>query len=571
MSRIHTLSDELISCIAAGEVVERPASVIKELLENSLDAKATEIDVYCYEGGKKEIRVQDNGQGIHPKDLSLAIKSHATSKIETLHDLERIGSLGFRGEALSAISGIAKLNIKSRYFKEDIAYEITVEANKLIGAIKPVAYSEGTAISVKNIFFNLPVRKKFLKSKESEFLAIENLIKILALSHFSVRFRLFHEEKLILDFLPAQTGEEKQLRLKKILGKAFLENSVLIHASSPNHLSLSGWISLPTLHRGQTDLQYFYLNGRAIRDKLILHAIRLAYETLLPAGRHPLYCLYLTCPLEEVDINIHPNKQEVRFRQARWIHQFIYMKIKEILSLEKNERERDSKEYGIVHDAYLNEEQLEQEKQPVDEFTALNKNIESTSSDIRKNFKLLNLTHRQYAIVEHETGITIVDLLGIYAFFQKEKIREAIQQKQFAKKLLLIPAIFSVNLLQLEWLNEVTELFEEIGITIEPFSQNQMIIRELPLYLEHFQIEFWVRSLFEKNEFHLLFKQEDIIKSISWLQAQNWLEQISKQKNHKEVFSVTLSDFLEEQIIPTFEKKFPFYQPIFLTQFESAC
>ena len=316
MPRIQQLPSSLINQIAAGEVIERPASVVKEIIENAIDAGATQIDIDIEDGGGKLIRVRDNGCGIHPDDLALAFATHATSKIRNLDDLEHITTLGFRGEALPSIASVAKTTLTSRAEGESSAWRISPH---LGDAISPAAHPPGTTIEIRDLFYNTPARKKFLKSERTERQHIQQLVQSLALSHDNLTIRLNNHGKP----LGTYGGEGLAARISSVLGDDLLEQALPIDARAAD-MHLYGWVGLPTSATNQPERQYFYINGRIIRDKIVSHAIRQAYQDMLYHGRHPVYVLYLDIAPEHIDVNAHPAKHEVRFRESRLAHDFLY-------------------------------------------------------------------------------------------------------------------------------------------------------------------------------------------------------------------------------------------------------
>ena len=316
MPRIQQLPNHLINQIAAGEVIERPASVVKEIVENAIDAGATHIDIDIEDGGGKLIRVRDNGCGIHPDDLALAFATHATSKIRNLDDLEHVTTLGFRGEALPSIASVAKITLTSRAEGEIQAWRISPH---LGDAISPAAHPPGTTIEIRDLFYNTPARKKFLKSERTERQHIQQLVQTLALSHDGITIRLTNHGKP----LGAYGGADLAARIASVLGDDLLEESLPVDARS-GEMHLYGRVGLPTCAGNQPDRQYFYINGRMIRDKIIAHAIRQAYQDMLYHGRHPVYVLYLDIAPDLIDVNAHPAKHEVRFRESRLAHDFLY-------------------------------------------------------------------------------------------------------------------------------------------------------------------------------------------------------------------------------------------------------
>ena len=327
---IRVLPDELIDQIAAGEVIERPASVVKELIENSLDAGASRIEVDIERGGTGLIRVHDDGRGIESHELPLALARHATSKIASLDDLEAVSTLGFRGEALPSIGSVARMRILTRTAAADRGAEIAVEGGA-VAAPRPAAHPAGTTIEVRDLFFNVPARRKFVKSDATELGHIARLLERLALSRFDVTFRLRHGTRVLLD-VPSLDGTASELdRLGQVLGADFAEGAVAVsHAAGP--VMLSGWAGLPTRSRAQPDQQFWFVNGRSVRDRLLMNAVRLAYRDVLYHGRYPAYVLYLTLDPRLVDVNAHPAKLEVRFRDSRQIHEFVFRALERALA-----------------------------------------------------------------------------------------------------------------------------------------------------------------------------------------------------------------------------------------------
>ena len=331
MSIIQILSPRLANQIAAGEVVERPASVIKEMLENSIDAGATRIDIDVEEGGVKLMRIKDNGIGMSQQDLPLALARHATSKIKLLDDLEAVGTLGFRGEALASISSVSRLTMTSNDKDDHNGWAARTEGRDMAAELSPAPHPRGTTVEVHDLFFNTPARRKFYVQKKTEFNRIDDVVKQLALSRFDIGFELRHNQRSIRCFRPAQTDAERSRRVAQICGPAFMDHALSIDIERQG-LRLWGWVALPAFSRSQADLQHFYVNGRSIRDRLIAHAVRQAYSDVLYHGRHPAFVLYLEVDPATVDVNVHPTKHEVRFRDHRMIHNFIYSSLHHALA-----------------------------------------------------------------------------------------------------------------------------------------------------------------------------------------------------------------------------------------------
>lgn len=320
---IRILPPILANQIAAGEVVERPSSVVKELVENSLDAGADRVEIDIDKGGAKLIRIRDNGCGVAKDELVLALSRHATSKVATLDDLEGICSLGFRGEALASISSVSRLTFTSRTQDQSEAWQAQAEGREMQVTVKPAAHPVGTTVEVVDLFFNTPARRKFMRSEKTEFAHIDELVRRIALSRFDVTLILRHNGKVMRQYKAANTVPEQERRLAAVCGTPFMHHALAVE-SEHSDVRLWGWLATPQGARPQNDLQYTYVNGRMMRDKLINHAIRQAYDELLPADRFAAYVLYIELDPHQVDVNVHPAKHEVRFHQARLIHDFIF-------------------------------------------------------------------------------------------------------------------------------------------------------------------------------------------------------------------------------------------------------
>ena len=329
--RIKKLSPRLANQIAAGEVVERPASVVKELIENSIDAGASQVDIDIEGGGVKLMRVRDNGGGVDKDDLPLALSRHATSKIHILDELEAVASLGFRGEALASISSVARLAMTSNNGSGDMAWCAKAEGREMEATLSPAAHPQGTTVEVRDLFFNTPARRKFLRTEKTEYNRIEENLKKQALSQFDLGFSLKNNGRVVHSWRPATSQAEKERRVAQICGPVFIENSLHVDIEHTG-LRLWGWVALPTFSRSQADLQHFFVNGRAIKDRLVSHAIRQAYQDVLYHGRHPAFVLYLELDPATVDVNVHPTKHEVRFRDNRLVHDFLFRSLHKVLA-----------------------------------------------------------------------------------------------------------------------------------------------------------------------------------------------------------------------------------------------
>ncbi|MFT7091676.1 MAG: DNA mismatch repair protein MutL, partial [Candidatus Azotimanducaceae bacterium] len=312
--RIQQLNNRLANQIAAGEVVERPASVVKELVENSLDAGSTTISLDLEQGGTRLIRVRDDGVGIHPEDLTLSLSRHATSKIREIDDLEAVGTLGFRGEAIASIASVSRLAITSNISIHPAdGYRAVTRGENMDAELSPAPHPRGTTVEVKDLFFNTPARRKFLRTEKTEFQKIEDVVRKVSLSHPAVSLTINHNGKVSRQYPAAASAQELDRRVASVFGKAFVENAIYVESEN-NGFKLSGWIGLPNYSRSQADQQYFYVNGRIIKDKVVTHAVRQGYQDVLYHGRHPVYALFLSIDPRLVDVNVHPTKHEVRFR-----------------------------------------------------------------------------------------------------------------------------------------------------------------------------------------------------------------------------------------------------------------
>ncbi|MFK7860552.1 MAG: DNA mismatch repair endonuclease MutL [Granulosicoccus sp.] len=330
MAAIQQLPDHLINQIAAGEVVERPASIVKELLENALDAGATKISIELDQGGLDRIRVRDNGSGIAREQLPLALSRHATSKINSMEDLQRVSSMGFRGEALPSIASVSRLSITSATEGAEHAARIHYQGSGELD-VEPAAHPVGTAVDVQSLFYNVPARRKFMRTARTEFARCESIVKTLAMAYPLTAFSVTHNGKSVFECKSADSIEAQGLRVARILGKGFGEAAHHVNIEGAG-LGLSGWLADPAFSRSQADMQYFYVNGRMVRDKVISHAVKQAYSDLIYHQRFPAFVLFLVMDPQAVDVNVHPGKQEVRFRESQAVHGFIRHSIKQLLA-----------------------------------------------------------------------------------------------------------------------------------------------------------------------------------------------------------------------------------------------
>ena len=330
--RIRVLDPRLANQIAAGEVVERPAAVVKELIENAIDAGSKRIEIELEAGGCRLIRVRDDGSGIAEEDLPLALSRHATSKIASLEDLEGVASLGFRGEALASISSVSRLELVANTDDDPRSgWRVVAEGRQMEPRVTPAPHPRGTSVTVRDLFFNTPARRKFLRTEKTEYGHVEEAFRRLALSRFDIAWTLRHNQKTIHQLPAGDDAARRERRIAALLGKAFLDNALHLDLAVGS-LRLSGWVGLPTHSRAQADQQYFFVNGRVVRDRLVAHAIRQAYRDVLFQGRHPVFVLYLEVDPAVVDVNVHPTKHEVRFRDGRLVHDFLFSSLHRALA-----------------------------------------------------------------------------------------------------------------------------------------------------------------------------------------------------------------------------------------------
>ena len=345
---IKQLPPHLVNQIAAGEVVERPASVVKELLENAIDAGSTKIEIDIEQGGVKRIRIRDNGKGIPKEELKLALSRHATSKIASLDDLEHVASLGFRGEALPSIASVSRMTVSSKTKDSEQGWALTDDGQENFIEPEPVAQADGTTIDVHDLFYNVPARRKFLKTEKTEFKHLSEVVKKISLSNFQIGITLRHGSNNALTLQPASDRAGADRRVAEVCGPAFMEQSIYLDYEAAG-LKLWGWVGLPTFSRSQADMQYFYVNGRMIRDRLVTHAVRQGYSDVLYHGRHPAYVLFLEMAPEKVDVNAHPTKHEVRFREGRLVHDFLYRTLHKALADVRPNSAQDAPDIPQTH------------------------------------------------------------------------------------------------------------------------------------------------------------------------------------------------------------------------------
>ena len=512
-ARIQLLSQRLSNQIAAGEVVERPASVVKELLENSLDAGADRIDIDLENGGIKLVRIRDNGNGVDKDDLPLALSRHATSKISTLDDLEAIVSLGFRGEALASISSVSRLTFTSRTIHAESAFQVETEGRDMSSSVSPAAHPVGTTVEVRDLFFNTPARRKFLRTEQTELQRIDEMVRRIALSRFDVAMNVQHNGRVVHRYEKADTEQAKQRRVAQVCGPAFVENSVFISYESTG-LKLWGWVSLPTFSRSQADQQYFFVNGRVIRDKLVSHAIKQAYRDVLFHGRHPAFVLYLELDPAIVDVNVHPTKHEVRFRDGRLVHDFLFSALHRALadvrpsdrvqeqsastapspspeSLFTQERMALYSPGAINSGAYAAETRASQQDirgqfAAFDAFrnaTPANSPLPQTAADLPPLGYALAQLHGIYILAQNALGLIVVDMHAAHERITYEHLKHAVGNEDIKVQPMLVPVAVAVSEAEADYAEAQQAALHALGMSVDRMGPETLSIRQIPAIL----------------------------------------------------------------------------------------
>jgi len=504
---IRELPGHLINQIAAGEVVERPASVIKELVENSLDAGADDIAIDVLAGGSKLIRVRDNGSGIDKDELALALSRHATSKISSLGDLEAVVSLGFRGEALPSIASVARLELVSRAGGADAAWQVGADSGE-ITAPRPAAHPQGTTVEVQDLFYNTPARRRFLRTERTEFGHIEKWLRRLALSRPNVAFTLTHNRRAVLQ-LPATNTEEGQLRrIGKICGAAFADQAIFLQYETDG-MALEGWLGLPTYNRSQPDQQFWFVNGRSINDKTLSHAARHAYRDVLFHGRFPAYVLHLTMNPAAVDANAHPAKHEVRFRDGRRVHGVVSQAIEAAL-VETRPGGHDSMPASIVQPAGLTQERMllpsagharpSGVREALAGYGLLSAAATALHVDVAPGdvpplgFALAQLAG-VYILAENSVGLIVVDMHAAHERITYEKLKNAFDDKSLVRQPLLVPVTVAVAESEADIVENSAARLGEIGLVVDRAGPTSLVVREVPALLKDTDAESLLRDL----------------------------------------------------------------------------
>lgn len=507
---IHQLSTQLANQIAAGEVVERPASVIKELLENSLDAGATQIDIEIQAGGTQLIRIRDNGYGIPQGELALALSPHATSKIRSLDDLIHVASMGFRGEALASIASVSELVLTSRPIAntgEDMAWSIKAKEGQF--DLTPASHPQGSTVEVNNLFYNTPARRKFLKAERTEYKHVEDVVKSIALARFDVAFNFKHNQRQIFSLPVAQSNENKLQRLTRLINKEFIQSAVELNFENAG-LKLSGWIANAEYSRSQSDMQYFFVNGRMIRDKVITHAVRQSFQDTLYPGRFPVYVLQLEMDAEQVDVNVHPTKHEVRFRQGRLIHDFLFYSLREALSqsdavktngdLKCSPKAFNSQNYsGSFNETnHISESATAYSASPY-------QNVVNAENLQKPLGVAIAKVKNNYLMAQNQQGLLVVQLKQARELLTQQLIETSLQESEkLISKPVLIPFNLNLNTANLNtsnknidaqlWLDKNDNKLQQLGFEFAVLGENEIMVRQVPAMLNATDIKHSIKQ-----------------------------------------------------------------------------
>jgi len=495
MSAIRVLPDHLVNQIAAGEVVERPASAVKELLENSVDAGATEIAVSLLQGGVKLLKITDNGAGIAKDELALALTRHATSKIASLDELERVASLGFRGEALASVASVSRLALSSRRAGEGQGWRVETEGGALSQA-EPAAHPQGTSVEARDLYFNTPARRKFLKTEATEFAHCEEAFKRVALSRPDIAFALHHNDRPVWR-LP-RAAEKPEARIAALLGEDFAAAAVAVdeHAAG---LRLWGLAARPAYSRGARDAQYFYVNGRFVRDKLLAHAIREAYRDILHLERHPAFVLFLEMDPAGVDVNVHPTKIEVRFRESQAIHRFVFHALNKSLARTLRPAEdvppvsapaasvsshpyprQETMPLGVAQRSGLYQTLFGQLAKPAGEPAV----AEVQEPEVPPLGFALGQLHGVYILAQNAEGLVVVDMHAAHERVVYEQLKTAFDHRELASQPLLIPVSFPADRLEVATAEEHADTLRQLGLEIAALSPVTLAVRAVPAMLK---------------------------------------------------------------------------------------
>ncbi|HNP65332.1 MAG TPA: DNA mismatch repair endonuclease MutL [Woeseiaceae bacterium] len=502
---IQQLPDHLINQIAAGEVVERPASVVKELVENSLDAGARAVQVDVVAGGQKLIRIRDDGNGIARDEIALSLSRHATSKISSLDDLEAVASLGFRGEALPSIASVARLTLCSRAAGHDSAWLIEANGGTISEAM-PAAHPTGTTVEVHDLFYNTPARRRFLRTERTEFGHIEKWFRRLALSRPEIDFTLTHNQRSVLQTPAAKTIDEQRQRIAKICGAAFAEQCVFLEREVEG-IALNGWIGLPTFNRSQPDMQYWFVNGRSVTDKTLAHAVRHAYRDVLFHGRFPAYVLNLTMDPTGVDANAHPAKHEVRFRDGRRVHGVVAQSVGAALK-DTRPGGHDLAPIPMTRESVFHQGSMSLQSRPVSsavrETLATYRAMATAPSlaDVPENanevpplgFAVAQLAG-VYILAENKDGLVVVDMHAAHERIAYEKLKKSYHDRTLVRQPLLVPESIAVAESEANLIEERGEVLGRLGLVVDRTGPGSVMVREVPALLKDSDVESLLRDV----------------------------------------------------------------------------
>jgi len=539
MTRIQRLSPRLANQIAAGEVVERPASVIKELLENALDAEATRIDIVLEAGGSKRMLVRDNGRGVPADDLKLALERHATSKISEQDDLEGIATLGFRGEALASIASVSKLVMTSNASDEKAGWCVRSAGESMQSELSPAAHPRGTTVDVEDLFYNTPARRKFLRTEKTELARIEDIVRKISLSHPKVQLSLTHQGKVVRQYAAAMSMNERELRVKQALGPAFIE-AAMYFEEERGGMRLSGWIATPRYSRSQADQQYFFVNGRSIRDKVLSHAVRQGYQDVLHYGRHPAYVIFFELDPRHVDVNVHPTKHEVRFRESRGVHDFIFSTIHQVLAKSQAGGEfaraaddafqmdgRDAPSWtGVVsqrslslsgagssavniasalqflalakpnqNPAFEADGQVAQIDEEAPSWLAQSSVVGAEEHGIPPLGYAIGQLLGIYVLAQNAAGLIVVDMHAAHERITYEQMKQQMDRMGVTRQPLLVPVSVSLSTREVAALEAHRDDLSMRGLVFEIASEESIIIRSVPALIQRDQAEQLVRDV----------------------------------------------------------------------------
>lgn len=481
LARIRALAGIVCNQIAAGEVIERPASVVKELMENSFDAGARRIQVEIEAGGVALVQVRDDGCGIHRDDLELALSRHATSKIASLDDLERVRSFGFRGEALPSIASVSRLKLASRTADSDSGFELRAEG-VVSGSPGPAALPPGTCVSVRDLFFNTPARRKFLRTERTEYRHIEEVFKRAALSRFDVGLSLHHNGKEVFRLAPAPDSKARASRVARLLGRAFAERAVEVEVETSG-MALTGWLGTADAARGHPDTQYLFINGRVVRDSTVRHAVRQAFGERLPPGRHPAYLLYLDLDPSQVDVNVHPAKHEVRFRQSRLVHDFLWRGLARALDNAASLSLSSGADGGGSAQAQVAAPSAGEGG--VAEWNTVYRSSFDAGTEQAANTAPPAMLAGRYAVCAENGGVTLVDLAQCRRLMLLRELNRKLESGNAVSRPLLLPLTVTLEEALADGLEPGLEVLAVAGFDLRRSAPGSMTLRAVPACLAH--------------------------------------------------------------------------------------